>query len=108
MVLGGQTLYGPMIQDLRRRIADGDLTHGEGRISTADVIPAYIERVVSDVRLARPMKVVMDCGNGVAGCGGAGALPQARLRARRALLRCGRQFPRTTTPIRQSPRICRT
>ena len=67
MVLGGQTLYGPMIQDLRRRIADGDLTHGEGRISTADVIPAYIERVVSDVRLARPMKVVMDCGNGVAG-----------------------------------------
>ena len=31
------------------------------------MIPAYIERVVSDVRLARPMKVVMDCGNGVAG-----------------------------------------
>ena len=54
-----------MIQDLRWRIADGDLTHGEEG-SAPPTIP-HIERVVSDVRLARPMKVVMDCGNGVAG-----------------------------------------
>ncbi len=67
MVLGGQTLFGELIQDLRRRIVDGRLHEGRGTVSRADVVPAYIERVVGDVKLARPMKVVMDCGNGVAG-----------------------------------------
>lgn len=67
MVLGGETLYGTMIQDLRRRIAEDDFASGSGALSSADVVPAYIERVVSDVKLTRPMKVVIDCGNGVAG-----------------------------------------
>jgi len=67
MVLGGQTLFGDLIQDLRQRILDGRLHDGRGKVTEADVVPAYIERVVGDVRLARPMKVVMDCGNGVAG-----------------------------------------
>jgi len=67
MVLGGQTLFGELIQDLKRRIEEGDLAQGEGSIRQADVIGDYIERVVGDVKLARPMKIVMDCGNGVAG-----------------------------------------
>lgn len=67
IVLGGQTLYGPMIQDLRRRIIEGDLSHGDGALRETSVNNAYLERVVSDVKLARPMKVVIDCGNGVAG-----------------------------------------
>lgn len=67
MVLGGQTLYGDMIQDLRRRVVEGDLAHGAGRRSTADVRAAYADRIVGDVKLARPMKIVVDCGNGVAG-----------------------------------------
>lgn len=67
MVLGGQTLYGDMIRDLRRRIVDNDLTHGTGALRTASVTDAYVARVVEDVKLARPMKVVVDCGNGVAG-----------------------------------------
>jgi len=67
MVLGGQTLFGELIQALRQRIIDGRLHEGRGVVSRADVVPAYIERVVGDVKLARPMKVVMDCGNGVAG-----------------------------------------
>ncbi|HJV28510.1 MAG TPA: phosphomannomutase/phosphoglucomutase [Aromatoleum sp.] len=67
MVLGGQTLYGPMIQDLRRRIVENELTHGTGELRHASVEQAYIERVTSDVKLARPMKIVIDCGNGVAG-----------------------------------------
>jgi phosphomannomutase/phosphoglucomutase len=67
IVLGGQTLYGDMIQDLRRRIVDGDLARGKGKITKADVCPAYVKRIVGDVRLARPMKIVVDCGNGVAG-----------------------------------------
>ena len=67
MVLGGTTLSGADIQALRQRIEQSDLSEGEGRFESADVIPRYIERIVSDVRLARPMKVIVDCGNGVAG-----------------------------------------
>jgi phosphomannomutase / phosphoglucomutase len=67
MVLGGQTLYGDMIQDLRRRIEHSDLTIGEGSVTAANVRSAYLSRIVADVKLARPMKVVVDCGNGVAG-----------------------------------------
>ena len=67
MVLGGQTLYGDMIQDLRRRIIENDLVHGQGSTRHADVRDAYITRVTGDVKLKRRMKVVIDCGNGVAG-----------------------------------------
>ncbi|WP_341643937.1 phosphomannomutase/phosphoglucomutase [Thauera sp. SDU_THAU2] len=69
MVLGGQTLYGDMIQALRTRIADDDLVRAAapGALRTADVTEAYVERIVGDVKLARPMKIVIDCGNGVAG-----------------------------------------
>ena len=67
MVLGGQTLHGELIQALRQRIADNDLTHGAGALRQADVRNAYLERIVGDIKLARPMHVVVDCGNGVAG-----------------------------------------
>jgi phosphomannomutase / phosphoglucomutase len=67
MVLGGETLYGAMIQDLLRRINENDLNHGAGSITQADVREAYITRILSDVKLARPMKIVLDCGNGVGG-----------------------------------------
>ena len=67
MVLGGQTLFGELIQDLRKRIETGDLAHGTGTVRQAEVIDAYLDRVLGDVRLARPMKIVIDCGNGVAG-----------------------------------------
>ncbi|GAB2900037.1 phosphomannomutase/phosphoglucomutase [Uliginosibacterium flavum] len=67
MVLGGQTLYGDMIQDLRRRIVENDFAKGAGKITHTDVRPAYIARILSDVKLARPMKIVLDSGNGVAG-----------------------------------------
>ncbi len=69
MVLGGQTLFGELIQALRQRIIDGKLVHAAapGKLTQADVVPAYVAKIVGDVKLARPMKVVMDCGNGVAG-----------------------------------------
>jgi phosphomannomutase/phosphoglucomutase len=67
MVLGGETLSGATIQGLRRRIETGALSYGAGRISRADVREDYIARIVRDVRLARPIKLVVDCGNGVAG-----------------------------------------
>ena len=67
MVLAGVTLAGADIQGLRARIERGDLARGAGRYSTADVREAYLARIVSDAKLARPMNIVIDCGNGVAG-----------------------------------------
>lgn len=67
IVLGGTTLAQEAIQDLRRRIEQGRLHHGQGQCSAQDVRSAYIERIVGDIRLARPLKIVIDCGNGVAG-----------------------------------------
>ncbi|NJA88090.1 phosphomannomutase/phosphoglucomutase [Rhodocyclus tenuis] len=67
MVIGGETLAGDLIQSLRRRIETGDLATGHGQLRHASVSEAYIERIVSDVKLARPLKVIVDAGNGVAG-----------------------------------------
>jgi len=67
MVIGGTTLALDAIQNLKRRIEAGDLRHGKGERRSTDVIGAYIEKIVGDVKLARPLKIVMDCGNGVAG-----------------------------------------
>jgi phosphomannomutase/phosphoglucomutase len=67
MVLGGQTLYGEMIQDLRRRITSADFCEGHGLVRHANVRQAYLDRIVGDVIVSRPMKIVIDCGNGVAG-----------------------------------------
>ncbi|MDH3514842.1 MAG: phosphomannomutase/phosphoglucomutase, partial [Gammaproteobacteria bacterium] len=67
MVIGGVTLSGDMIQKLRARILEKNLVTGQGKISHADVRAAYLERIAGDVKLARPMRVAVDCGNGVAG-----------------------------------------
>lgn len=67
MVIADETLARSAITRLRTRIERGDLASGEGRRREADIREAYLARVVSDVRLRRPMKIVMDCGNGIAG-----------------------------------------
>ena len=67
MVIAGTTLALDAIQDLKRRAESGNLKHGKGERRSADVLPAYVEKIIGDVKLARPMKIVMDCGNGVAG-----------------------------------------
>jgi phosphomannomutase/phosphoglucomutase len=67
IVVAGETLSGDAIQELRKRIEAGELAAGSGNYSQVDVAQAYIERIVADVKLARPMRIVVDCGNGVAG-----------------------------------------
>jgi phosphomannomutase/phosphoglucomutase len=67
MMLGGETLAGEAVQKLRQRIENGDLAHGSGSLSRQDITRDYIERIGGDVKLARPMKIVVDCGNGVPG-----------------------------------------
>ncbi|MCL2075056.1 MAG: phosphomannomutase/phosphoglucomutase [Betaproteobacteria bacterium] len=69
MVIASETLALDAIQELRTRIEQDDLLYGnpQGKRTNADVRGAYIERIVSDIAFSRPMKIVMDCGNGVAG-----------------------------------------
>jgi phosphomannomutase/phosphoglucomutase len=67
MVVDGHTLSGEEIQRLRERIERGDFRQGRGARRAAQVIPAYLDRIAGDVRLARPMRIAIDCGNGVAG-----------------------------------------
>ncbi|HET8898060.1 MAG TPA: phosphomannomutase/phosphoglucomutase [Rhodanobacteraceae bacterium] len=67
IVLGGETLAEEAIQDLYARIAEGRLENGSGGLRQMDVGADYIERIASDVQAERPLKVVVDCGNGVAG-----------------------------------------
>ncbi len=67
MVLGGETLSGETIQKLRMRLENDDLVHGAGSYRQYDIAGEYLARIVGDVKLARPMKIIVDCGNGVPG-----------------------------------------
>lgn len=67
MVLGGTTLAGDMIQSLRQRIERGDLVKGHGVVDSKYINDDYLNYVKNDIKLARPLKVIVDCGNGVPG-----------------------------------------
>ncbi len=67
IVIAGQTLAEDAIQALYQRILDGNLKTGSGGQETADVVPDYIQRIISDVEVKNPKKVIIDCGNGIAG-----------------------------------------
>ncbi|MCC5857227.1 MAG: phosphomannomutase/phosphoglucomutase [Ectothiorhodospiraceae bacterium] len=67
IMLGGETLSGDAIQDLYRRIRETDFVDGEGAFRREDVVPAYLDRIAGDITLHRPLRVVVDAGNGVAG-----------------------------------------
>ncbi|WP_418131176.1 phosphomannomutase/phosphoglucomutase [Variovorax sp. 375MFSha3.1] len=68
MVLAGRAIYGDEIQALRRTMEAGSaqLAPG-GSVRKVDVTDAYIKRIAGDIKLARPMKIVVDSGNGIAG-----------------------------------------
>lgn len=67
MLIAGNTLYGDAIKALYQSIVDDKLSSGEGDYSHQDVVSDYIKTIVGDIKLARPMRVAVDCGNGVAG-----------------------------------------
>ncbi len=67
VMLAGETLSGEAIQGLRQRLLKNDLVHGQGRVTQQDVREVYLARITSDVKLARKLRVAVDCGNGVAG-----------------------------------------
>lgn len=69
VVIGGETLSGDAITDLYARIVEGRLVQAAepGDYQQRDVSADYIQRIADDVQLDRPLKVVADAGNGVAG-----------------------------------------
>ncbi|HEX2532030.1 MAG TPA: phosphomannomutase/phosphoglucomutase [Burkholderiaceae bacterium] len=67
MVLAGEAIYGETIQSLYRLIVKNELAQGAGGYRKHDIRQAYLDRIVGDVKVARPMKIAVDCGNGVAG-----------------------------------------
>ena len=68
MVMAGRAIYGEEIQGLRRVMEEGSAALAEGgSVRRVDVLPAYVERIVGDIKLQRPLKVVVESGNGIAG-----------------------------------------
>lgn len=67
MMLGGDTLADQDVQSLYQIIISQDFEAGEGRSETFNMIPNYIDRICNDIKIHRPMKIVIDCGNGVVG-----------------------------------------
>lgn len=68
MMMAKDTLFGEGIQALRARIEAGiEVAQQKGHVEEIDVITPYLDKVTTDVKLARPMKVAIDCGNGVTG-----------------------------------------
>ena len=67
MMIAGNTFFGDDIKSLYHRIIDGNIDSGDGDYQQQDMIPDYIETITSDIKLARPLNIAVDCGNGVAG-----------------------------------------
>lgn len=69
IMMGGKSLHGADIQTLKRTMAcvcpHADTVRGTRQ--TLDIVDAYIDRISSDIKLARPLKIAIDCGNGVGG-----------------------------------------
>jgi phosphomannomutase len=73
MVLAGRAIYGEEIQALRQHMEDGaGAAATGGNVRNVNILAPYRDRIVQDVKLARPMKIVVDCGNGVAGASAPG------------------------------------
>ncbi|HSW69699.1 MAG TPA: phosphomannomutase/phosphoglucomutase [Gammaproteobacteria bacterium] len=67
IMIGGKTLAENDIQALYERILNNDFTEGQGEKSDLEMTERYISRVTRDIPLARPLKIVVDCGNGAGG-----------------------------------------
>ena len=69
MMLDGLTLFGDDIQNIAKRVQEQDwrVAQTPARIEQVDVLEAYLDTIIGDIKLARPMRVAVDAGNGVAG-----------------------------------------
>lgn len=67
VVAGQSTIFGDEIRKLYALMAAGTFPHGRGVVSLHDITPAYVEELSSQVKLSRPIRVVVDGGNGAGG-----------------------------------------
>ena len=67
MMIGGVTLAEELIQMLYQRLQHNDLSNAKGSLEQADLSNQYIDSALATAKLARPLRVAVDCGNGVAG-----------------------------------------
>lgn len=65
IILAGVTIYGAAIQELNEIIQYERFVTGAGEYSKTDIVPAYMQSVTDRLSLDKPLKVVVDCGNGV-------------------------------------------
>lgn len=74
MVLAGRAIYGEEIQALRKRMetSDWDQPAKPGTVKNVNILAPYRDRIAGDIKLARPLKIVVDSGNGVAGASAPG------------------------------------
>jgi phosphomannomutase / phosphoglucomutase len=64
---GVDSVYGEQIQQIRQIIADAAFAGGAGAVESYGILPAYIDHVLGNIRLERPLRVGVDAGNGTAG-----------------------------------------
>jgi len=74
MVLAGRAIYGDDIQKLRQLMESETYVAGQGRVATMDILAEYTHRITGDCKLVRPMKIVVDSGNGIPGASAPGIL----------------------------------
>ena len=75
MVMRGRAIYGEEIQAIKRMMeAESWVAQPTGNITNVNVLAPYRDRIVGDIKLARPMKIVVDSGNGIAGASAPGIL----------------------------------
>ena len=67
MLIAGNTLYGDGIKALYHMIVENKLNTGEGTHTEQNVVPEYLDTIVNDIKLDKPLNIAVDCGNGVAG-----------------------------------------
>ncbi len=66
-MLGGESLTPEEIQALYQRIIQHKFCFGQGELTSQDVLPDYFKAITDRITLKKPLRVVVDCGNGVAG-----------------------------------------
>jgi phosphomannomutase/phosphoglucomutase len=67
MLIAGNTMFGDNIKALYHSIIENKLNTGEGTHTEQNVIPDYLDTIVNDIKLEKPLNIAVDCGNGVAG-----------------------------------------
>jgi phosphomannomutase/phosphoglucomutase len=67
IMVGGNPLHGKEISALYDRIIEENFQSGTGAVKSKDVVQSYIDRIAGDIQLERPLRIVIDCGNGIGG-----------------------------------------